>query len=111
MSLRDEPPFARPDDRIGDYQLVACMTAKPRPKVLKFGFSGEKVLELHDGEVEVLVREAKTAKEVARSTFPANSKACPETWSFQSDGTKDVSLGVDRKALQAWLTTLATTPP
>lgn len=114
MSLRDEPPFTLPDDQIGSYQLVACVAAKPGPKVLKsckFGWSGEKVLELHDGEVEVLVREAKTAKEIGRSSFPATSKACPETWSFPSDGTKDVSLGVDRKALQAWLTTLTTGQP
>ena len=114
MSVRDEPPFALPDDRIGDYQLVACVTAKPGPKRLKsckFGFSGEKVLELHDGEIEVLVREAKTAKEVGRSSFPASSKQCPETWSFPSNGMKDVSLGVDRKALHAWLTTLATAHP
>ncbi len=82
----DAPEGLFPEgDPTGDpasYQLVACMTGTPEKKKASCEFMGGGTVELYDGEVEVTIVEAATAKVVEKKTFKASSSVCPTIHKF-----------------------------
>ncbi|MEZ4221794.1 MAG: hypothetical protein R3B13_12755 [Polyangiaceae bacterium] len=85
------PPQRDQEGNAADYELVACVTGKPLKKRRDCKFMNGNVLELYDGEVEVAVYEAKTAKLVEKKSFKASSPGgCP--WSHKFWGSRDTHL-------------------
>jgi hypothetical protein len=85
---RTDPPKGFPafDDNGADaagYELVACVTGKPAKKKRSCKFMLGDVLETYDGELEVVLREARTGKIVETKSFKATSPGgCPATHKF-----------------------------
>lgn len=94
----DPPPVPK------DVQLVACVTGQPAKKVRDCSFSSGSVLELYDGEVEVALREAHTAKIVETKKFKATAGDCP--FSYKFFGSKDTWFGKIDPSFAAWIKTL-----
>jgi hypothetical protein len=86
-------------------QLVACVTGKPEKKTKDCEFTGGKVLELYDGQLEFSVREAATAKVVETKTFPATSNGCPLDHRFYNQ--RDKYLAEADKSARDYLAKLA----
>lgn len=90
---------------VADYPLVVCVTGKETRKQRECSFRGGSVLEYHDGEVEVEVRETRTARVLAKQTFEANGKRsrCPTMHEFY--GKRDIDLGTIDPAYDAFIAT------
>lgn len=96
------------DDDVTKYELVTCVTGKPMKKKADCDFTGGKVLEIHDGEIEVATYEAKTAKLVEKKTFKATSSGCPYTHKFF--GARDKRMLKVEPAFQTYWGTLTGSP-
>jgi hypothetical protein len=76
---------------LSQYELVACVTAKLKAKKKDCEFSSGNVLELHEGEFEVRLMEAHTAKLVETKSFKGSSPgACPVIHSFFEQREKEM---------------------
>jgi hypothetical protein len=80
--LPDGFTSADPEADPAKYELVACVTGKPQKKKAECPFIGGNVLELHDGEFEVALYEAATAKLVEKKSFKGSSSGCPGSHKF-----------------------------
>lgn len=67
---------------VSQVQLVACVTGKPEKKKRSCNFTAGKVLELHDGEFEVALYEARTGKLVEKKMFRGTAGTCPVSYKF-----------------------------
>jgi len=101
-------PAGAPEDDVSKYSLVACVTGKPLKKKQDCSFTSGKVLELHDGEVEVALREAATGKLVETKTFKATSAGCP--YSHKFFGNRDKRMLRVEPAFSAYWGGLTGTP-
>lgn len=97
-----------PEEDVTKYELVACATGKPINKKASCDFTGGKVLEVYDGDVEVAVREAKTGKLVETKTFKGTSSGCP--YSHKFFGNPDKRILKVEPGLQVYLGSLTGTP-
>jgi hypothetical protein len=68
-------------------RYVACVTGKPSKKKQSCAFMMGNVLDVYDGELDVVVRETATGKVVGTKSFKASSSGCPSTHMFW--GNKD----------------------
>jgi hypothetical protein len=93
-----------------DYPLVVCVTGKETKKQRDCKFPGGPVLEYHDGDVEVEIRETRTAKVIAKRTFKADGKSsrCPTMHEFY--GNRDIDLGKIDPAYEAFVATFTGRP-
>ena len=83
-SYFSETPFDRrsaPSTGVQDFQLVACVTGKPKQKKDRCEFP-PKTLQLYEGEIEVVLRESATANVVETKTFKASPGVCPKAHRF-----------------------------
>ncbi len=97
------------EEDVTKYELVACVTGKPLKKKADCDFTSGKVLEIHDGEIEVAMYEAATAKLVEKKTFKATSGACP--YSHKFFGNRDKRMLTVEPAFQAYWATMTGAPP
>jgi len=79
---------------VASYTNVICVTAKPERKRQSCDFY-DKTLELYDGEFEVVVREARTAKVVETKSFAGTAGYCPSSHRFGSARTKKWMSAID----------------
>ncbi len=90
-------------------RLVACMRSKALKKKRSCAFNGGNTLEIHDGEMEVEIRETRTAKVLATKTFQAKGAIrCPTIHNF-AEG--DVVLGGVDPAFDAFIEGFTGKPP
>lgn len=77
----------RLSDEAADMPLTACIRGKAEKKQRDCEFTGGRTLAMYDGEVEVEIRETRTAKVIAKKTFRTDGEAsCPFSHDFGWDG-------------------------